>query len=172
LWLVYGKDCLMRRTLRWSALLTLCLGSVLAADEKKDDKPEKKPTPQETRRRPSDVVFLLIETSDLDTESATELQRLYDVLRKLDRNNTGKIDAEALKAARNQLIDDRVDRIMKKLDADGDGKISKDEAKGRIKEHFDQIDQDKDGYISREELRQAIAAHPRAPKKDATPEEK
>jgi Ca2+-binding EF-hand superfamily protein len=158
----------MRRMILGSAaLLALCLGSLASAADKKDDsKPEKKTETQESRRRPSDVVFILIETSGHDETSAAEIQKMYDILRKLDKNNDGKIDAEALRAAREQIINDRVDYLLKELDTDMDGKISRDEAKGRIKEHFDRIDRDKDGFISKEELRQAISAHRKAPVKD------
>jgi Ca2+-binding EF-hand superfamily protein len=150
-----------------TVLLALCFGNLPAAEDSKDEKNvEKKPTAQEGRRRPSDVVFILIETSDIDEDSTAELQRIYDVLRKLDTNKDGRIDPAELKVVRQQLIEERVDHIMKKLDADKDGRISKEEAKGRIKEHFDRLDLDKDGYISRDELRQAISARPKPPGKD------
>ena len=44
------------------------------------------------RRRPSDMVYMLIEMSDVDRDSVAEVQRAYDILRKLDKNNDGKID--------------------------------------------------------------------------------
>jgi Ca2+-binding EF-hand superfamily protein len=155
----------MRRILFCStALIALCLTSLTAAAEK--NKEDKKAPAKQNGRRPSDVVYLLIEMSDVDTEAVEELQRLYDTLRKLDTNNEGKINADALKTAREQIVDDRVDYLMKELDTDKDGQISRDEAKGRIKEHFDRLDLDKDGYISREELRQAVAARQKAPSKD------
>ena len=118
------------------------------------------------------MIYILIEMSDADEESAAELQRIYDILRKLDKNGDGKIDTAELKVVRKQLIEDRVNHIFKKLDADGDGRISRDEAKGRIKEHFDRLDRNKDGYISREELRRAITAHARAAGKDAPAKDK
>jgi Ca2+-binding EF-hand superfamily protein len=137
-------------------------GFANAQDDKKPDTNAVK-GPQ---RRSSDVVFILIETSGFDESSVAELQRLYDVLRKLDKNNDGKIDPEALKAARMQIVEDRVDHIMTSLDTDKDGKISRDEAKGRILENFDRLDQNGDGFISREELRQAIMAAPKAKKSE------
>jgi Ca2+-binding EF-hand superfamily protein len=152
-------------------MLALCLGSLALAEEKKEEKKPEKPAAEETKRRPSDVVFLLIEMSDADEEAAKELQRLYEVLRKLDKNNDGKITAEALKAAREQLIEERVEHIIRKLDTDKDGQISKDEAQGRIKEHFEQLDLNKDGYISRDELRRAISARGKAPEKSTPPKE-
>jgi Ca2+-binding EF-hand superfamily protein len=164
-WLFMERgQVMLRMLLGFATLLALGLPNATTAEEKKEDKtPEKK---QEVRRRPSDVVFLLIETSAADDESIAELQRLYDVLRKLDKNNDGKISAEGLKAARDQIVDDRVEHIFKELDADNDGKISKDEAKGRIKEHFDRLDVDKKGFITKDDLRKAIAAHHKAPPKE------
>jgi Ca2+-binding EF-hand superfamily protein len=109
------------------------------------------------RRRPSDVVFILIETSDCDDECAGELQQIYDTLRKLDKNKDGKIDPEELKAARQELLEERVDNIIKELDTNKDGKISRDEARGPIKRNFDKIDTNKDGFIDREELLKAAS---------------
>ncbi|HEV3445112.1 MAG TPA: EF-hand domain-containing protein [Gemmataceae bacterium] len=49
------------------------------------------------RRRPSDVVYLLVETSDFDKEALPELQRMYDVLHRLDKNKDGKLDPQERK---------------------------------------------------------------------------
>lgn len=38
------------------------------------------------------------------------------------------------------------------MDANKDGKIAKSEARGKLKENFDQRDKNKDGYITEEEL--------------------
>jgi Ca2+-binding EF-hand superfamily protein len=45
-----------------------------------------------------------------------------------------------------------VDALLKQFDTDGDGKISKAEAKGRILENFERFDLNKDGYLDRKEL--------------------
>jgi Ca2+-binding EF-hand superfamily protein len=110
------------------------------------------------RHRPSDVVIVLVEMSDCDECSAEELQRAYDFLKKLDKNKDGKIDADELKAGRQQIIEERVDRIIKRLDTNKDGKISKQEARGLIKEHFDELDKNKDGFVDRDELMAAASA--------------
>jgi Ca2+-binding EF-hand superfamily protein len=109
------------------------------------------------KRRPSDVVFVLIEMSDCDECCAEELQRIYDVLRKLDKGNTGKIDPAALKTIRQELVEERVDAIIKELDTNKDGKISRDEARGMLKQNFDMIDTNKDGFIDRAELLRAAS---------------
>ncbi len=48
------------------------------------------------------------------------------------------------------------EELVKRLDTDKDGKISKAEAevapRGRLKEHFDKIDANEDGFIEAKEL--------------------
>lgn len=46
-------------------------------------------------------------------------------------------------------------QVIKDMDTNKDGKISKDEAKGPLKDDFSKIDTNKDGFISLEELKKA-----------------
>jgi Ca2+-binding EF-hand superfamily protein len=112
------------------------------------------------RRRPSDLIYTLIEMSDCDEECAGEVQRAYDILRKLDKNRDGKIDPEELKMERERIIKHRVDSLFKQLDTNQDGRISREEAKGPIRQNFDEIDRNRDGYIDREELMKAAMEKP------------
>lgn len=41
------------------------------------------------------------------------------------------------------------------MDKDEDGKLSKEEIKGSLKNDFAKIDTDKDGFLSREEVKKA-----------------
>ena len=127
-----------------------------------------------TRRRPSDVVFHLVEMSDHDESCAKELQRIYTFLRKLDTDKDGKIHTDELKVARQGLVEARVDRILKELDTDKDGKISLEEAKGQIKKYFKELDVNKDGYIDRTELLRGATEKPAevSPRKEDTPRKK
>jgi hypothetical protein len=50
------------------------------------------------------------------------------------------------------------DQIFGFLDANQDGFIAKDEARGPLEQHFDHVDADKDGKISMDELKTAMAA--------------
>jgi len=116
----------------------------------------------QARPRPSDLMFLLVETSDCDECCAEELQLMYTFLRKLDTNGDGTINPDELQAAREKLISARVAAILKALDTDKDGKISRTEARGQVQRHFDVLDTNKDGYVDRNELWQAAAAKPPA----------
>lgn len=59
------------------------------------------------------------------------------------------------------------DQIFGFMDADKDGFIAKDEARGPMVQHFDHIDSDKDGKISPVELKTAMEAmRPPEPAKD------
>jgi len=46
-------------------------------------------------------------------------------------------------------------KMIEKMDANEDGKLSKDEIKGRLKEQFENIDADQDGFITEEEFENA-----------------
>jgi uncharacterized protein (TIGR03000 family) len=113
-------------------------------------------------RRPSDLIHVLIEMSDCDDACNGEVQRAYDILRKLDKNKNGTIDPDELKAARQQILKDRVDYLFKELDKNKDDKISRDEAQGMLRQDFDHIDRNKDGFIDREELTRAATARQEA----------
>jgi Ca2+-binding EF-hand superfamily protein len=122
------------------------------------------------RRRPSDLIFTLIEMTDHDPDATKEVQRAYDILRRLDTNKNGKIDPEELKAEQERLIKARVDALFKELDTNGDGKISREEARGQIRADFDRIDRNQDGFIERGELlRAAEQGPPPQPRPGAAP---
>ncbi len=45
------------------------------------------------------------------------------------------------------------ERFLARADANGDGKIAKSEARGKMGERFDQMDLDKDGFVTLEEMK-------------------
>jgi hypothetical protein len=121
-------------------------------------------------QRLSDAVKTLIEMTDSEQGCVLEVQRIYDMLRKLDTGKNGKIDPAALKAEREHIVAERVKKIFDRLDTNRDGQISKDEAKGLIKEHFNKIDRNGDGFITYQELLQA--AQEKQASKSPNPEKK
>ena len=94
---------------------------------------------------------------------AAVLPRIAAQFDALDTNKDGQLSPEELRAhhqaMRAQHEAKRAER-WKKVDTDGDGRISKAEAQAnapRMFEHFDQIDTNKDGFISQEEMKAAHA---------------
>src|SRR5260370_3700939 len=66
------------------------------------------------------------------------------------------------KDADSAQVDRMVQTMLDRFDVNKDGKISKEEAKGKLAENFDRLDTNKDGYLDKEELRRAarfILAH-------------
>jgi len=110
--------------------------------------------------RPSDVIFAVVEMSDSDPRNGQEVQRMYDILRRLDRNQDGKIDQAELRSARQQIIKDRIDFLFNDLDANKDGRISKAEARGQLRQDFNRLDANGDGYLDRQEIQRASTAPP------------
>ena len=105
-------------------------------------------------------------------EVPPRVQPLFD---QFDRNGDGKLDQAELRnlldALKKRLaeteaqksnekspvtageINRQVDAVLKRLDANGDGKISRAEAEGRpLARAFDMLDRNKDGYLDRKEL--------------------
>lgn len=103
-----------------------------------------------------EVVFYAI---DIPEEPATiqELQAAYDQLRKLDKNQDGKIDQGELKTMREERKKEQLDGIFEALDRNHDGKISKDEARGFWADNFSQLDKNGDGFLDRQEIEAACA---------------
>ncbi|MDB4292153.1 EF-hand domain-containing protein [Maribacter sp.] len=44
------------------------------------------------------------------------------------------------------------EELIEKMDTDEDGKLSKDELKGPLKDRFSKVDADEDGFITKEEF--------------------
>jgi Ca2+-binding EF-hand superfamily protein len=70
-----------------------------------------------------------------------------------------------MKAQNNKKERPSYEELLEDMDADEDGKISKDEAKGPLNDHFDEIDKDEDGYITEEEFKNAPKPNGKKPPK-------
>ncbi len=93
----------------------------------------------------------------ISRDEAKALPRLAKHFDEIDTNKDNLLSADELRAYHQKARGGH----WKKLDTDGDGKISKAEAQAnapRLFEHFDQIDTNKDGFITPEEMKAAHEA--------------
>jgi Ca2+-binding EF-hand superfamily protein len=105
----------------------------------------------------------------INREEAKALPRILKDFDAIDTNKDGQVTADELRAFHQSHAGDKGKHrgdFMKKLDTDGDGRISKAEAQAapRLAEHFDALDTDHNGFITTEEMKAAHARHERAPK--------
>jgi hypothetical protein len=67
-----------------------------------------------------------------------------------------------------KTVQSAMEARFKLADANGDGKLSREEAPARLKERFSRIDANGDGQLTKDELKAAFAAHHKdAAKKDS-----
>jgi Ca2+-binding EF-hand superfamily protein len=93
----------------------------------------------------------------ISREEAKALPRLAKHFDEIDANKDGQITADEMRAHRQSTRGAH----WKKLDTDGDGRISKAEAEAnapRLAERFAELDANHDGFLSPDELK---AAHGR-----------
>jgi Ca2+-binding EF-hand superfamily protein len=93
----------------------------------------------------------------ISRQEAQALPRVAGKFDAVDANGDGQLTMEELHAFHKAH---RSHEARRKLDTDGDGRISKAEAADapRLAQRFDAIDADGDGFISHEEMK---AAHPK-----------
>ena len=109
----------------------------------------------------------IIKQSDKNEDGQISMDEADRMLKRdfkrLDSNKDGQLSLEELKAGKKNARSQQgrqgqrrsTEQIFADLDGDEDGKISKKEAKGPLKQHFDKIDTDEDGFITKEELEKA-----------------
>ena len=94
-------------------------------------------------------------------EAKAGLPMLYKRFDEVDANHDGQVTSEELKAFHEKMQAGRQQKAadrFKKIDTDGDGRISRAEAQAgapRLAKHFDEIDTNKDGFITPEEMKAA-----------------
>ncbi|MDR4307892.1 EF-hand domain-containing protein [Chelatococcus sambhunathii] len=124
-----------------------------AASDKSDAKPKGGPAKQ-------------FERMDRNNDGAIDAdevkQQLSKFMKRADKNGDGVIDADEIKALKERAAKksekaaDNVEKKLKKLDTDGDGKISETEALTRPA-WFDRADANKDGKVTKAEIDDLMA---------------
>ena len=105
----------------------------------------------------------------ISRDEAKALPRLAKHFDAIDANRDGQLSKEELHAFHEQMhaqhAQERAQRMAehwKKLDSDGDGRVSLAEAQAnapRLAQHFQQIDANGDGFITPEEMKAAHQGH-------------
>jgi len=102
----------------------------------------------------------------LSIEEATEKQKKD--FKRADTDDDGQLDSEELTRALVRLfkpgpsIPREILERFKEADANGDGKLTEEEAPDRLKQNFDRFDANGDGAVDLEELSQALARRAKA----------
>ena len=100
----------------------------------------------------------------ISRDEAKALPMIAKHFDEIDANHDNQLTADELRAFHAKMHEGRHAKAaerFKKLDTDGDGRISRAEAQAapRLAERFDAIDADKDGFVTPEELKAAHRQH-------------
>jgi Ca2+-binding EF-hand superfamily protein len=102
---------------------------------------------------PTEVTFVWILDANRGEAELNELQGAYDALRKIDKNNDGKVTREELSARREQVASQWCDKCFNRLDGNHDGELSTDEAQdSTFADQFAGIDQNNDQSLTKSEI--------------------
>lgn len=101
------------------------------------------------------------ETFDTNGDGKLDREEIEQMMQRLRKRFGIKTEAEAAKPAKTTKkreesspeVDALVEQMLRRMDTNKDGKISREEAKAPLLESFDRIDTNKDGYLDRQELR-------------------
>jgi len=94
----------------------------------------------------------------ISRSEAAALPRLAEHFDAIDANRDGQVSFEELRAFHARHRGERGKAFMKRLDTDGDGKVSRNEALAAAAARFDAADANKDGFLTPEEMRAAHRA--------------
>lgn len=101
----------------------------------------------------------------ISRDEAKALPMIAKHFDEIDTNHDGQITADELRAYHHAAREGRKEKSaerFKKLDTDGDGRISRAEAQAapRLASRFDELDANKDGFLTPDELKAARAHRP------------
>jgi Ca2+-binding EF-hand superfamily protein len=98
----------------------------------------------------------------ISRDEAKALPMIAKHFDEIDTNKDNQLSPDELRAFHEKMRATHAAERFKKLDTDGDGKVSLAEAKAnapRLAEHFSEIDTNGDGFITPEEMKAAHERH-------------
>ena len=105
---------------------------------------------------PVEVTYIWVMDTDRGQAKLSDLQRAYDLLRRLDANDDGNITRSELRDRREQVVSRWIEHGFDRLDENEDDAISRQEAAGSmLQERFDRLDTNRDDQLTRSELRRS-----------------
>ena len=121
--------------------------------------------------RPVSPLMTALDANKDGKLSAEEISNAATALKALDKNEDGVLDSSELTPPRPERggrggregggrggmgdPSERINRMME-MDADKDGKISKEEGGDRMSRFFDYVDSDSDGYLTKKEIEESM----------------
>lgn len=102
----------------------------------------------------------IFKQADLDNDGKLSLQEMVSQATnrfdRADANKDGEITAEEIaEAFRRQSSERRAQRMLTRLDYNGDGKVTRTELEDQAQKRFALLDGNEDGFVERDEMRRA-----------------
>lgn len=95
----------------------------------------------------------------ISKSEAAALPRIAERFDQIDANRDGQVSFDELRAFHAAHRGAHGARMLKSVDTDGDGKVSKAEALAAAAARFDKADANKDGFLTVEEMKAARHGH-------------
>ncbi|MCH2582127.1 MAG: EF-hand domain-containing protein, partial [Planctomycetes bacterium] len=140
------------------------------------DSDRPRPSSRDAAQPSQDALFAILDRDRDGKLSRRELEAAGSILARLDRDKDGSVSKREIAAAASDKApssrssrerDSRggISSYAKRLDKNNDGKITREEASGPIKERFDRLDEDGDGILKVEDVEKAFKrSRSRSPK--------
>jgi len=147
-----------------TAIIAVAASTIHAQEEtKRPERRERNPEElRERRQRHMPPILLALDPDQDGVISAAEIEGATAALKALDKDGDGQLSSEEWRRPAGMADRDpaaRAAEFVKRTmqsDADGDGKLSQDEAPERMKRSFDRLDADGDGFISQAEIEEMV----------------
>ena len=164
-----------------AAMLTASNSSRRPSGTPSRDSDRPRPSSRDAAQPSQDGLFAILDRDRDGKLSRRELEAAGSILARLDRDKDGSVSkreiaavasdrAPSSRSSRERSSRERDSRggissYAKRLDKNNDGKITREEASGPIKERFDRLDEDGDGILKVEDVEKAFnRSRSRSPK--------